>query len=430
MKFLFILIFISLCACSDHQKKTKSIDSNLLQDNLSGEVETNQVLFGADDRETVDYSSNEAESIWSINRMATVALINSSLVQDVDPYHNIISGYQLNNYLPEKVLVDGVEQSGISGFPYCPSEKFTHLKQSAKCSGVLIAPDIVLTAGHCFAENTLASCQSLKYVFDFLESNHVSLNNGLEGHLVRKKSVYTCKELLVRSFGILLINGVEQPDQNVPDYALVKLDRAVEKYESPSLGQSPSPNFCPIGTSRRQPIVSSTNSNVSSGANIIIQATNTQGSTPVNPLNFQQGSLDACRKPAVLNFSGRALLNSPLYALGHPYGLPLMVSGLAQIKSHSSVYFSTNMDVFPSSSGSAVYNEVSGFVEGVLVRSPAKKFMLDRSLNCVRSYNCDTDGGCLSLAEAGYVDIVQNFIQANYPSLWTQLFQYYAAYSR
>src|SRR5690606_18271087 len=76
---------------------------------------------------------------------------------------------------------------GQVGFPYrvCSDEKFVRQQTGAKCTGFLIAPDIMVTAGHCISHES--ECQDFQWAFDY-KYNTASMSKNLvfESHqLVR-----------------------------------------------------------------------------------------------------------------------------------------------------------------------------------------------------------------------------------------------------
>lgn len=93
-------------------------------------------------------------------------------------------------------------------FHLCEKERFYHQPFVANCSGFLVAPDIIVSAGHCF--ETKDKCTRHHWVFDYKvdEENqrNVSVNSG---------DVYKCKEVL------------DQKLTDKLDYAIIRLDREV-----------------------------------------------------------------------------------------------------------------------------------------------------------------------------------------------------------
>ena len=75
------------------------------------------------------------------------------------------------------------------------------------------------------------------------------------------------------------------------------------------------------------------------------------------------------RAPLKLRESGEVQVGEPLVLIGHPWGLPTKVSHNAEVlKNDGLTWFMANLDSFEGNSGSAVFNELTGEVEGILVR--------------------------------------------------------------
>jgi V8-like Glu-specific endopeptidase len=94
----------------------------------------------------------------------------------------------------------------------CSSEPFRDQPAAANCSGFLVAPNILVTAGHCIRSES--QCKGYGYVFGFAKNSQ-----GQTEYEVPKKNVYTCKRLIktvLNNFGDKM------------DYAVVELNRDVE----------------------------------------------------------------------------------------------------------------------------------------------------------------------------------------------------------
>jgi len=74
------------------------------------------------------------------------------------------------------------------------------------------------------------------------------------------------------------------------------------------------------------------------------------------------------RRPLKLRESGTIEVGTPVVVAGYPSGLPLKISGGAQVRSLNSVFFVANLDTYGGNSGSAVLNALTMEVEGILVR--------------------------------------------------------------
>jgi len=124
---------------------------------------------------------------------ATVALIRSSrLTLTDDGLH---------------YAIQTVEYGRGNGL--CLNEPFYEQETAAFCSGSLVGPDLILTAGHCI--RTQENCDNTRFVFGF----------GIDDPLrfprtTSAAKVFSCKELLF---------SVAEPVGE--DFALVRLDRPV-----------------------------------------------------------------------------------------------------------------------------------------------------------------------------------------------------------
>jgi V8-like Glu-specific endopeptidase len=92
----------------------------------------------------------------------------------------------------------------------CTKEKFSRQISAARCSGFLIGPDLVATAGHC--ARTPADCKENAWVFDYA----ITTENQKE-IVIPKTSVYKCREI-VKSV---------QDGSTMNDYAVIRLDHKV-----------------------------------------------------------------------------------------------------------------------------------------------------------------------------------------------------------
>ncbi len=90
-------------------------------------------------------------------------------------------------------------------FSLCPNQPLESQNMLMGCSGVLVGPDLLLTASHCVTEE--ADCQNLRWVFDFTN----------EREQIAAENVFSCKEVIASSYQNDLKKHL--------DYALIKLDR-------------------------------------------------------------------------------------------------------------------------------------------------------------------------------------------------------------
>jgi len=95
----------------------------------------------------------------------------------------------------------------------CPSEKFSQQQIAPNCSGFLVGPDTLVTAGHCFkgSQSPESVCKGNAWVFGF-EMKSSSHNPTRD---IPAANIYNCKEVVAAELNSTM------------DYAIIKLDRKV-----------------------------------------------------------------------------------------------------------------------------------------------------------------------------------------------------------
>ncbi|OUR97254.1 hypothetical protein A9Q84_13085 [Halobacteriovorax marinus] len=179
----------------------------------------------------------------------------------------------------------------------CEEERFSDQVPLSNCTGFLVAPDIVVTAGHCIKSQT--GCKENTWVFGYT----------LGTQIISKANSYSCKKVIERK---LIDSGTK-----VQDYAVIQLDRPV--------------------------------------------------------LN---------RTPLPIRTRGHLKTKTPIVVIGHPMGLPMKIADHAKVSGFSfgellkpytsylkrKNYFITNTDTYMGNSGSPVFNQNTGEVEGILIQ--------------------------------------------------------------
>lgn len=175
-----------------------------------------------------------------------------------------------------------------SGLPPCSGEPFANQPTAMWCSGFLVGPDIIATAGHCYDSSDLSGT---RFVFGFQMQDAITATT-----VVDESQVYQGVEIL----GYALGGGL--------DYSVIRVDRVVV-----------APGAVPLDIRR----------------------------TGTVPNNTQVGMI------------------------GHPSGLPLKIAFGAQTRVYDnspSGFFEANLDAYGGNSGSPVFSQATGIVEGILVR--------------------------------------------------------------
>lgn len=96
-----------------------------------------------------------------------------------------------------------------AGYPLCEDERFLDQYLVGKCTGVLIGPHHVLTAGHCFLTDKDCSEIQITFGFNFEKSRRGFLN---------KEDLYSCRRVLFQS---------PSGSSSYSGTALIELDRRV-----------------------------------------------------------------------------------------------------------------------------------------------------------------------------------------------------------
>ncbi|MFC0666201.1 trypsin-like peptidase domain-containing protein [Azotobacter chroococcum] len=150
-----------------------------------------KVIYGTDDRLDI-FDLSPGPNLDDVD--SVVALFNRS---DIIDNGNGTSTLQTRNF--------GTAQN------LCPGERFREQPIGAFCSGFLVAPDVIATAGHCVNTSNAAN---VCFVFGFRMQNATTATTTIEN-----KDIYRGASVIGR-----------QEVSNGPDWALVRLDRPVNNH--------------------------------------------------------------------------------------------------------------------------------------------------------------------------------------------------------
>lgn len=97
----------------------------------------------------------------------------------------------------------------------CKGERFSEQPSAVICSGFLVGPDLLVTAGHCV--KTQEECADVSWIFDY----KVNKSNKRADVLVPAKNVFKCKKVIEAKLE-------SKQDGTRIDYSLIRLDRVVK----------------------------------------------------------------------------------------------------------------------------------------------------------------------------------------------------------
>ena len=120
-----------------------------------------------------------------------------------------------SKFIRVRVSVDDIEEV----VDLCNKEKYYNQPIAPFCSGFLVGPDLVATAGHCVDKEELGAnnmtIDDVRFVFGFKMENENEFNNTIDND-----EIYKCKEIVNYKL-----------DRNGSDWAIVKLDRKVSNHK-------------------------------------------------------------------------------------------------------------------------------------------------------------------------------------------------------
>ena len=148
------------------------------------------VIYGEDDR--VDVFEERNDKFKELAK-STAAMISAASLKPLTAYETELGGSTLEN-------------RGV-----CKEERFANQPAVASCSGFLVGPDKLVTAGHCVQNER--DCSDNVWVFDYRVEH-----TEQETVIVDNSDIYKCKRIISQD--------LDSETQN--DYALIELEKVVE----------------------------------------------------------------------------------------------------------------------------------------------------------------------------------------------------------
>lgn len=146
-------------------------------------------------------SDDEKTDVFHLSQLSLKEIMESEFAQE--------EGDASESKISLKLLQEAQEKDSLA---ICSEEPFMNQPAPGGCTGFLIGPDLLATAGHCVSITNF--CENYRWVFDF----KLDRKSQLAGADVPAENVYSCKKVISTAFNIPL--GL--------DYGLVLLDRKVK----------------------------------------------------------------------------------------------------------------------------------------------------------------------------------------------------------
>lgn len=180
---------------------------------LLSEIKTSVILSATIDRQKAIYGINGGDDRKEIIELP----VGSRIREDAGSVVALFEATKIaNNGDGTSTLI--TENFGTKN-RLCSKERFRDQPVGAFCSGFLVAPDVVATAGHCVDEDSLTNT---RFVFGFRMRDAQNART-----VIKNSEMYNGTELIDRKL-----------DARGTDWALVKLDRKVTNHQVLSIRRS------------------------------------------------------------------------------------------------------------------------------------------------------------------------------------------------
>lgn len=179
-----------------------------------------RVIYGEDNRVEV---SNASSLHQGLARSSATMVSSKAIKKNLMKSTYQLSQRTLKDWLESsqegksrhKMLFSADVRNGGNKVNFCEGERFVDQPNPGTCSGFLIAPDLIVTAGHCVTEADV--CSEFKWVFDF-KVDPATKKAGMD---IKAEDIYGCKKIVSTALNMDL--GL--------DYAVIQLDKSVKDRE-------------------------------------------------------------------------------------------------------------------------------------------------------------------------------------------------------
>jgi len=158
-------------------------------------------ILGAEmaaDLQRVIYGDDDRRDVYTVTDPHLLRLTQAACA--------VISTAEISNNGDGTYTLSMVPWTLQGGLPLCAGERFAGQQRIGFCSGFLVAPDLVVTAGHC-----LSDCNGHAFLFGFQQVDSLTPPPSV----VSADDIYFCSQVVAHAL------------QGDNDYCLVRLDRPV-----------------------------------------------------------------------------------------------------------------------------------------------------------------------------------------------------------
>jgi V8-like Glu-specific endopeptidase len=193
------------CDLKLHQKNSGEEMKKFLTVTLLG-ISSVSVMAGTE-REKIVYGDDNRKEVFEVEeKIQKIAASTAAMIENKD----LIKVGKSVMLPPSELGRD---------WNLCSGEKFADQASSAMCSGFLIGPDLLVTAGHCV--QTEEDCKKISWVFDF----KINQDTNKADMMISNEKVFACKKVIRASLETPMAPGEEAFKRD--DFALIQLDRVV-----------------------------------------------------------------------------------------------------------------------------------------------------------------------------------------------------------
>lgn len=140
------------------------------------------------------------------------------VIQSKNPLHHKLANSVAAMVKKTKIKPAGKGVSSLASdtledtLDICSNARFAKQQAASDCTGFLVAPNLLATAGHCVAKD---QCKGSSWVFDYKLNDVKQTQVGV----VKNSNIYSCKRVVDYEFTRFRVGS--------PDWAVIELDRPV-----------------------------------------------------------------------------------------------------------------------------------------------------------------------------------------------------------